>query len=141
MRKATQSALAATVLVVTVVAGWRVPGQTYDYLFGRYPGSERIANEDVDLAYLSRGWVSRQSVYQTTAARDTVERWYVRRYGPISESEAHAGEHCSGFRAAKAPLHIAYAVAVSLCDLPAGTRIVVNESAFFWPAPAGDREQ
>jgi hypothetical protein len=135
MKKVTLAALAVTVVAALLVIGLAAMGASIDLLLGRYPGSTPVRSIDVELDYLRRGWLNRQSIYQTPADLETVRRWYVKRYRPISSAHANAGEPCMRFRSSRLQVRIVHAVTVSLCRVPAGTRIVVIESAFFSPPP------
>jgi hypothetical protein len=117
------------------VVGLAAMGASIDLLLGRYPGSTSVRSIDVEVDYLRRGWLSRQSIYQTSADMETVGRWYVKRYRPAPAAYGNAGEPCMGFRTSEFQVRIVHAVTVSLCRVPAGTRIVVIESAFFSPPP------
>jgi hypothetical protein len=129
--------MAVALLAAALVAGRSHAGALLDWLIGRYPGAARAAGGTVDLDYLGRGWLSRRAVYVTNTETLAVELWYRGRYGPVTEAEAFDGAHCTGFRTSKLLVRIVYAVAVSVCPVPAGTRIVVDESAFFSPASPG----
>lgn len=133
MRRGLFGVLAVSVLAVTLTIGFVVGEASLGFFAGRYPGAERVTNEALDLAYLRRGWLSRRSVFQTAAELGVVERWYQARYGPVSEAEAHTGAACAGFRKSRLLVRLVYAVAVTLCPAPSGTRITVDESVFYSP--------
>lgn len=133
MRKTRLASLGITLLAAALFGGQRLAQASYDWVTGRYPGSTRVASELVDLDYVGRGWLSRQASYLTGAERDVVERWYLARYGPVSEADAHGGGACLAFHTTKTLARVVYAVSVTLCATPAGTRIRVNESIFVSP--------
>lgn len=133
MRKAAWGALGAVVLAAILITGTRAASLWANYLVGRYPGAERLEGSGVDWSYWRRGWLSRQAVYQSQAPRAAVEAWYVLRYQPDREAATHGTADCTMFRATHDWFRVAYSASVTVCAGPAGTRIVVNESAFYSP--------
>jgi hypothetical protein len=136
MKRGALAALAVVVMTAACVVGQPLADASFGWAIGHYPGSARITSENIDLDYLRHGWLSRHSVYEANADRGQVERWYLERYGPVSAADEQMGESCSGFRTSRVVVSIVYAVSITLCSVGAGTRVMVNESAFFSPLSA-----
>jgi hypothetical protein len=127
--------MSAVILTTGLISGIRVAGLSVDYLAGRYPGVVWSGADKIDWNFLRRGWLSRQAIYVSDARRATIEAWYTERY----ELDPQAGRQildCAVFRTTHLLVGIVYAVSVSLCEVPGGTRIVVNESVFYPPPSA-----
>jgi hypothetical protein len=128
--------IGAVILTVGLISGIRVAGLSADYMVGRYPGAVRSAGDQVDWNYLRRGWLSRQAVYVSDAQPANIEAWYMERYALDPQAGRQNSSDCAAFRTTRLLVRIVYAVSVSLCEVPSGTHVVVNESMFYSPPPA-----
>jgi hypothetical protein len=140
VRKAAWGTVGAVILAAILISGTQAASLSADYLAGRFPGAERREGGRTDWSYWRRGWLSRQAVYLSQAPRATVEAWYSARYRPDPNAGTHGAAGCSMFRTTRLWVRIAYAVSVTVCAVPAGTRIVVNESAFYSPPLRDSRD-
>jgi hypothetical protein len=123
-------AFAAFVVVATLVGLYLVASAGLDNVLGRYPGSVRIANDDIDFHTLDKGAVRRQGTYQTADELPLVRRWYAARFhiAPASDQAMIASDGCAWLSQSKLVFRFQFTVSVLLCPVPAGTRVVVNES-------------
>jgi hypothetical protein len=99
-------------------------------VLSRYPGAARVKSENVDTYYLNHGWLTRHAAYQTPDDLQNVTRWYV---AYLPQAEMHETGSCIALRQSQTFIHILHTVSVLLCQLPPGTRIVVNEDVFLSP--------
>ena len=101
-----------------------------DNVLGRYPGSVRVANDDVDFHTIDQGAVRRQDTYETRDALPVVRYWYAARFhiSPASDQAMIGGDGCAWLSESKLVIRMSYAVSVLLCPVPAGTRVVINDS-------------
>jgi hypothetical protein len=119
---------AGTVALVALLAGLAPLGrQMLDEVLYRYPGSALITVDQLDLADLKRGWISRQAVYQTHADLATAINWYTASMPGVTTR--FSGD-CVTLRQRTGFLHSQRIVAVLLCTLPPGTRILVSEEVY-----------
>ena len=134
MKKPMVALLAACGLAVGCVGAVTATGSMLDAAQISYPGSVRVRAEFLDPAVLGMGTLRRHTVFQTPAERAIVTLWYAERLhvSPASTSILTGGD-CSQVRQSELLLWIGHTVEVNLCDVQAGTRIVVNEGLAFWP--------
>jgi hypothetical protein len=123
-----------TIVVCGMVAGLvglcLVAGPVLDDVLGRYPGSVLIASENVDFHTLSMGTIQRQATYQTGDKLAVVRQWYAARLqiSPASDQNNIASDGSVWLTHSDQAIHIQHTVSVLLYPVPAGTRVVVNES-------------
>src|SRR5258708_16944784 len=101
-----------------------------DNALDRYPGSVQIANDTLDLSTLTRGVLRWQGTYQTPDTLSQVRGWYAARLqiSPVSDQYLTGGDGCAWLSQSNLIVRLQRTVAVLLCQVPAGTRVVVNES-------------
>jgi hypothetical protein len=96
----------------------------------RYPGSGLITVDQLHFADLKRGWITRQAVYQTNADLTTALQWYTEL---VPDASTRFVGNCVTLRHRQAILHSQRSLAVLLCSLPPGTRILVSEEVYLSP--------
>jgi len=102
-----------------------------DNVVERYPGSVQIANDPPDLRTLAQGALSWQGTFQTPDRLPQVRGWYAARLqlSPASEQYFTGGDGCAWLTQTELlAMRLQRTVSVLLCPVPAGTRVVVNES-------------
>jgi hypothetical protein len=123
-------ALAVFGIVTGLVGLGRVAGHALDDVLNRYPGSARIANEEIDLHAMGQAALQGQATYQTPDALEVVRRWYAARLqiSPASELNVIGADGCAWLTTSNLTIRILHTVSVLLCPMSGGTRVVVNES-------------
>lgn len=101
--------------------------QMLDEVFFRFPGSALITADQLEFADLKRGWISREAVYQTNADLATAMDWYTASLPGVTTRSI--GD-CVTLRQRTAILHSQLTIAVLLCTIPSGTRILVSEEVY-----------
>jgi hypothetical protein len=101
--------------------------QMLDEVLFRFPGSALITVHQLEFADLKRGWISRQAVYQTNADLSTAMDWYTASMPGVTTR--FTGD-CVTLRQRTAILHSQRTIAVLLCTIPSGTRILVSEEVY-----------
>ena len=125
------AAAAGACVLAALLAGLApLAGQYLDEALFRYPGSDRVVAEQVDISYLHRGWISWRAVYQTDADFSTTVLWYGA-VAPSARTRNLGG--CVAMRQSGAILTRPSTVEVLVCPLPPGTRIMVQEDVYLWP--------
>ena len=120
--------LVALVALVALLAGLAPLGrQVLDDVLFRFPGSALVTVKQLEFADLKRGWISRQAVYQTHADLATAMDWYT---ASMPGATPRFTGDCVTLRQRTAILHSQRAIAVLLCTVPSGTRILVSEEVY-----------
>ncbi|SRR5258707_15139122 len=120
--------MVALVALVALMAGLAPLGrQVLDEVLFRFPGAALVTVNQLELADLKRGWISRQAVYQTNADLATAMDWYTASMPGVTPR--FAGD-CVTLRQRTAILHSQRVIAVLLCAVPPGTRILVSEEVY-----------
>ena len=127
-RGRTALALVAAGMFALGVSG--LTGLNWNAVFLRYPDAEPTQAEHYDFDYLSHGWLTRNASYQTPTGLAGVELWYSDQLPGAQSSEVGT---CVSLHQATALLHLQRTITVQLCQLPGGTRILVNESYYLAP--------
>jgi hypothetical protein len=123
-------AFAAFGAVAALVGLYLVAGSELDNVLGRYPGSVRIANDNVDFHTIGQGAIRREATYETHDELPVVRYWYASRFNisPASDQATITGDDCAWLTESKMIIRMSYDVSVLLCPVPAGTRVVINDS-------------
>ena len=120
--------MVALVALVALLAGLAPLGsRVLDDVLFRFPGSIPVTVNQLEFADLKRGWISRQAVYQTNADLATAMDWYTASMPGVTPR--FTGD-CVTLRQRTGILHSQRVVAVLLCRVPAGTRILVSEEVY-----------
>jgi len=120
--------MAALLALVALLAGLAPLGrQVLDEVLFQFPGSTLVMVNQLEFADLKRGWISRQAVYQTHADLATAMDWYTASMPGVTPR--FTGD-CVTLRQRTAILHSQRVVAVLLCMVPSGTRILVSEDVY-----------
>ena len=130
MIKRISYALAAFGVVAAFVGLYLVASPALDDVLSHYPGSVRIANDDVDFHMIDQGAIRRQATYETQDELPVVKFWYAARFdiSPASDQAMIASDGCAWLTNSNLTIRILHTVSVLLCPMAGGTRVVVNES-------------
>jgi hypothetical protein len=130
MNKRLSYALAACGLAAGLIGTGLAASPARDNVLDRYPGSVQIANDTLDLRTLTQGALRWQGTYQTPDALSRVRGWYAARLqiSPASDQYLTGGDGCAWLSQSALVARFQRTVSVLLCPVPAGTRVVVNES-------------
>jgi hypothetical protein len=122
------SSMVALVALVVLPAGLAPLGrQVLDEVLFQFPDSALVTVNQLEFADLERGWISRHAVYQTNADLATAMDWYTASMPGVTP---RLTGDCVTLRQRTAFLHNQRVVAVLLCMVPSGTRILVSEDVY-----------
>ncbi len=100
----------------------------------QYPGSTQISQNDLPVATLFRGYLSRDGAYQTADRFPTVWRWYSKNFDLGANRVVHALQNCMTLAKDEHGLISREVMGVTLCDQPDGsTMIFVSRTIFLIP--------
>ena len=123
-------AAGAALLAGLGAAAVPLTGRLLDVVLYRYPNSGLVTVDQLHLADLKRGWITREAVYQTNTDLTTALQWYT---ALIPNANMRFTGDCVIVRQKQAIVHGQVTISVLLCSMPPGTRIHVSEEVYLSP--------
>ena len=100
----------------------------------QYPGSTLISQNDLPVASVLKGYLSRDGAYQTADRFPTVWRWYSTNFGLGANRVVYALQNCMTLAKDEYGMLSREVMGVTLCDQPDGsTMIFVSRTIFIIP--------
>ncbi len=121
---------AVAAALAALLAAIPLGAQLLDDALYRYPGAALITVDQLHLADLKRGWVTRQAIYQTNADLTTTLQWYT---DLLPGARTRFAGNCVTVSQRQAIVRSQLTISILVCALPPGTRILVSEEVYLSP--------